>query len=121
MLRVRAGQMMALSQPALTRRIVAMLEERFPLEAAARSASALESLVRGAIGRATAAGMRSERQVVRYVILALAVRADFETSEATAWARPVLENAGLSAERKLSRLYALARREGYDLRGAREG
>jgi hypothetical protein len=119
MLRLRAEQMIALSGPALTRRIVAMLNDRYPLETAAISATALDSLVRGAIGRATAAGMRTEQQVVRYTILALLVRPDFETSEATAWARPVLADAALPAERKLSRLYALARRAGYDVRGER--
>ena len=64
--------------------------------------------------------MRSENQVTRYAVLALLVRPDFETSDATAWARPVLADAALSAERKLSRLYALARREGYEVGSARE-
>jgi hypothetical protein len=64
--------------------------------------------------------MRTEHQVVRYAILALVVRPDFDTSEATAWARPVLADPALSPERKLSRLYALARREGYDVGSARE-
>jgi len=119
MLRLRAEQMIALSGPTLTRRIIAALSDRFPLETAAMSRATLATLVRGSIGRAAAAGMRTEQQVVRYTVLALLVRPDFETSEATAWARPVLADAALSAERKLSRLYALARREGYDVRGAR--
>jgi hypothetical protein len=121
MLRLRAEQMIALSGPALTRRVVATLNDRYPLETSAMNRAALASLVRGAIGRAAAAGMRTEHQVVRYVVLALLVREDFETSEATAWARPVLEDGALSAERKLGRLYALTRREGYDLGAARDG
>jgi hypothetical protein len=64
--------------------------------------------------------MRSEQQVVRYTVLALLVRPDFETSEVTEWARPVLADEALSAERKLTRLYALARREGYDVGPTRE-
>lgn len=120
MLRLRAEQMIALSGPALTRRIAVALHDRFPLEAAAKGGGALYALVRGAIGRAAAAGMRTEHQVVRYAALALLVRPDFETSEATAWARPVLADEALSAERKLSRLYASARRAGYDVGSARE-
>lgn len=121
MLRLRAAQMIALSGPALTRRIVAALTDRFPRAASAMSSVALSSLVRDAIGRAAAAGMRTEQQVTRYAALALLVRPDFETNEATAWARPVLADEALSAERKLSRLYALAQREGYDVRWAKEG
>ncbi len=121
MLRLRAEQMIALSGPALTRRIVVALSDRFPLETMALSRNALSALVRGAIGRATCAGMRTEQQVVRYAVLALLVRPDFETSETTAWARPVLADAALSAERKLSRLYTLARRQGYEVRAMREG
>jgi hypothetical protein len=120
MLRLRAEQMIALSGPALTRRIVIALSDRFPLETMEMSRSALSALVRGAIGRAAAAGMRTERQVVRYAVLALLVRPDFDTSEATAWARPVLTDPALSPERKLSRLYALARREGYEVGSARQ-
>jgi hypothetical protein len=121
MLRLRAEQMIALAGPALTRRVVAALSDRCPLATSAISSAALSSLVRGAIGRAAGAGMRTEHQVVRYVVLALLVGADFETSEATAWARPALADGALSAERKLGRLYALARREGYDVGAAREG
>ncbi len=121
MLRLRAEQMIALSGAALTRRIVVALSDRYPLETAAMGRTALSTLVRGAIGRAAAAGMRTEQQVERYAVLALLVRSDFETSEATAWARLVLADEALSAERKLGRLYALARREGYDVREAREG
>jgi DNA-binding IclR family transcriptional regulator len=121
MLRLRAEQMIALSSTALTRRIVVALSDRFPLETTAMSRVALSSLVRGAVGRAVAAGMRTEQQVTRYTVLALLVRPDFETSETTAWARPVLADEALSAERKLSRLYALARRAGYGVPGARDG
>jgi len=120
MLRLRVEQMIALSGPALTRRIVAMLSDRYPLETSAMSRAALAALVRGAVGRAAGAGMRTEQQVARYVVLALLVRPDFETSDATAWAGPVLADSGLSAERKLARLYALARREGYEVGPARE-
>jgi hypothetical protein len=120
MLRLRAEQMIALSGPGLTRRIMAALSDRYPLETSAMSRTALTSLVRGAVGRAAGAGMRSEQQVVRYTVLALLVRPDFETSEVTAWARPVLADEALSAERKLTRLYALARREGYDVGPTRE-
>ena len=120
MLRLRAEQMIALSGPALTRRTVAALGDRFPVETAALGHAALDTLVRGAIGRAATAGMRTEHQVLRYTILALLVRPDFETNEATAWARPVLADPVLSAERKLTRLYAAARREGYDVGSARE-
>ncbi|MGA3397641.1 MAG: hypothetical protein ABSC95_00370 [Acetobacteraceae bacterium] len=120
MLRLRAEQMIALSGPALTRRIVVALGDRFPLETMAMNRTALSALVRDAIGRAAGAGMRTEQQVLRYTVLALLVRPDFETSEATAWAHPVLADATLSAERKLSRLYALARREGYEVGSARE-
>jgi hypothetical protein len=120
MLRLRAEQMIALSGPALTRRIVTALSDRYPLETSAISRTALTALVLGAIGRAAAAGMRSQNQVTRYAVLALLVRPDFETSEATAWARPVLADPALSAERKLTRLYALARREGYEVGSARD-
>lgn len=120
MLRLRARQVMALSSPALTSRFVAALTDRFPLETSGTSRDALLALVQGAIGRATAAGMHTERQVLRYAVLALLIRPDFETNEATAWARPVLADEALPAERKLSRLYALARREGYNLGSARE-
>ena len=121
MLRLRAEQMIALAGPALTRRMVRALADRYPIETMALSRSALTALVRGAIGRAVAAGMRTEHQVTRYVVLALLVRPDFETNDATAWARPVLADPALSAERKLSRLYASARREGYEVGSAREG
>lgn len=120
MLRLRAVQMIALSGPALTRRIVTALSDRYPLEASAISRSELTTLVRGAIARAAAAGMRSENQVMRYAVLTLLVRPDFETSDATAWARPVLADPAMPAERKLTRLYALARREGYEVGSARE-
>ncbi len=120
MLRLRAEQMIALSGPALTRRVVTALSDRFPLETMAMSRSALSVLVRGAIGRAAAAGMRTENQALRYAILALLVRPDFESSEVTAWARAVLADPALSPERKLSRLYALARRAGYDVGSARD-
>ncbi len=120
MLRLRTEQMIALSSPALTRRIVAALSERYPLETSARSRAALAALVRSAVGRAAGAGMRTEQQVLRYTVLALLVRPDFETSDATAWARPVLADEAVSAERKLSRLYALARREGYEVGPTRE-
>jgi hypothetical protein len=120
MLRLRAEQMIALSGPALTRRIVAMLSDRYPLETSAMSRTALSTLVRGAIGRATAAGMRTQQHVARYCVLALLVRPDFETSDATAWVRPVLADTALSAERKLSRLYALARREGHEVGSTRD-
>ena len=63
MLRLRAEQMIALSGPALTRRIVVALSDRYPLETMALSRTALTALVRGAIGRAAAAGMRTEHQV----------------------------------------------------------
>jgi hypothetical protein len=120
MLRLRAEQMIALSGPALTRRLVATLSDRYPLETSVISRTALATLVRGAIARAAAAGMRSENQVMRYAVLALLVRPDFETSDATAWARPVLADAALPAKRKLTRLYALARQEGYDVGPARD-
>jgi hypothetical protein len=120
MLRLRADQMIALSGPALARRVVAALSDRYPLEVAGMTRSALTALVQGAIGRAAAAGMRTERQVERYAALALLVRPDFETNDATAWARAVLQDATLSAERKLNRLYALARREGFDVRMTRD-
>jgi hypothetical protein len=120
MLRVRAEQMIALSGPAMTRRIVAALSDRFPLETSALRDADLASLVRGAIGRSAAAGMRTEQQVLRYVVLALLVRPDFETNAVTAWAQPVLADRTLSAERRLGRLYALARREGYALEDAAE-
>ena len=117
MLRLRAEQMIALSGPALTRRIVVALSDRFPLETSAMSRTALSALVRGAIGRAAGAGMRSEQQATRYAVLVLLVGPEFET---TAWARAVLADDTLPAERKLARLYALARREGYDVGSARE-
>ena len=120
MLRLRAEQMIALSGTALTRRIVVALSDRFPLETTAMTRAALAALVRDAIGRAAAAGMRTERQVMRYTVLALLVRPDFETNEATPWAQPVLADETLSAERKLSRLYTLARQNGYDVGSVRD-
>jgi hypothetical protein len=116
MLRLRAEQVIAVSGPALTPRIVAALSDRYPLEAMTLGQPALSALVLRAVGRAAAAGMRTEAQVRRYAVLALLVRPDFETSGATAWAHPVLADTALSPERKLIRLYTLARRAGYEVR-----
>ena len=109
MLRLRTDQIMTLSAASLAPRVQVLLLAAFGPVALTLD----RAFVVAAIRRAVAAGMATEQQVGRYVMLALVVRPDFETNPDTAWAHPVVTDRRMPPERKLSRLYALARRHGH--------
>ena len=118
MLRIRKDQMAALAgalSESFAGRAITFLTANFPDQAADLTPDGVTALVGDGIPRAAAAGLDSERDVVRFLALGLIAGPNFA---AAPWAVTALAG---PAEGTLSRLYAQARRHGFTVGAALGG
>jgi hypothetical protein len=105
---IRGAQMAALDAAVLDgfiRRMVAHLRTILPERIAAWGDPDTKARVTDAIERASAFGLAAERDVARYVDLAVAFGADFPDRDDMVWARDILNDDGASAATRVRRLY----------------
>ena len=119
MLRIRNEQMRILAQPFVEQfadRVADHLCTEFPSRASALGRKGVEEIVRAGIAGATRVGIETEREIVLFVCLGVVAGLSFPDRP---WAQPVLADTRLTSEQKLSRLYALARRNGHSVAASR--
>lgn len=126
-LRLRSEHMevfAATASRSLEERFVPSIRRRFAKPWKQMGEEILRARIRHGIGRAGGHGFELERDVFRYVCLALALGDDFDRSVETPWAGKILNRRDLTPDRKLTVLYEAARTEGQlieKLAAAREG
>jgi hypothetical protein len=114
MLVIRQEQMEALRKDRLEQfeaRMVAHLKQLMPERCATLGDEAMRHDIRHGMARAAAYDITAERDVARYLELALRLGRDFDSSPSTPWARPILVDRSSSAENRLRRLRSMARRQ----------
>lgn len=105
---IRSAQMAALDAAVLDgfiRRMVAHLRTILPERIAAWGEEETKTRVADAIERASAFGLTAERDVARYVDVAVAFGADFPDGDGMARAREILDDHDVSAAARVRRLY----------------
>jgi hypothetical protein len=120
MLRIRSEQLAALERAPLRELEGALCRHARTYFPRARQLddAVLRPVVAGAVARAMALGMRSERSLCRFVGLVLEYGAGFETDPSLAWMRKYLDDAGVAdPEERVARLHtavAVRRERGED-------
>lgn len=112
MLELRAEQLEVLEQPRHERFVneaVAYLHEVMPRRCQALGEDALRKSVLDAIEHGRAAGLTTEKQLLRYLNFKHVFGLRFEASPAYGWAMEILDDPQLDAEAKLSLVVARAR------------
>jgi hypothetical protein len=117
MLIIRSAQVAALDAAVLAgfrRRLLAHVRQTLPGRAA-QDDDGLLAEIDSAIGQARALGLETERDVARFVDLALGVGPDFVDQPATAWVREVLGDRRRPGSGRLDAVYDRLERERPDL------
>jgi hypothetical protein len=112
---IRKDQADAFRQPlakGFEDRMVQHLRDAFPARVEGLGDDALRAEIRHGVTRAAQYNITAERDVARFIDLMFLVRRDFDTSQETPWARPILTDKASSAENRLRRLQMRARRPG---------
>src|SRR4051812_12990073 len=107
MLKIRAEQETALRQTALAafeERAVAEAREHWPAAARREGDAGLAKLVREGTSRAAALGFTTEKQVLRYLNLTLALGPGFAEDARYPWAAPILGDGRRDPNGKLDTL-----------------
>jgi hypothetical protein len=86
-------------------RAISHVKGVWPAECEEMGEAVVNEMIRNAIQRATALGLSTEYDLVRYLDLSFVLAKDFETSPLAAWTRPILTDRSLAPRMKLDRLY----------------
>jgi hypothetical protein len=114
MLVIRQEQMEALRKARIEQfeaRMVVHLKQLMPEQCAALGDEAMRHDIRHGMARAAEYDITAERDVARYLELALLLGRDFDSSPSSPWARPILLDRSSSAANRLRRLRSVARRQ----------
>lgn len=108
MLVIRDAQMKAMARPArehFAGEVRAHLQKYFPDECSLMGAGALDELIAHGIGRALARGFETERQVYKWLSLAIEFGRDFDSDPSLPWVAEILsETTPMSPNGKLDLL-----------------
>lgn len=118
MLVVGERAMGALAAPGLgafKRQLVNHIAATLPGRFATLGKERVRALVGRGVDMAEPLGFRTGAETARYVALCVAAGGDLTLEPHRSWAGPVLGDATLSADEKLSRLACVARRRGHTL------
>lgn len=112
MLTVRLAQLHALealANDAYERRLGRHAQQFFPERVASMTEPELHAYVRGAVAAARGHGLVSERDICKYLNLALSFGLDFDTDPALPWARAILTAEHIAGPTlRINRLYLKA-------------
>ena len=93
-----------LLQTPFENRVMRRLRERFPRQTKALPGEKLREHVREQIARAKSYGLRSKRDICRYIDYTFVFSPDFDRSPKTSWARAILCARKLSGAEKMQRI-----------------
>jgi hypothetical protein len=111
MLTVRLAQLHALealASDAYERRLGRHAQQFFPERVAFLTEPELHAYVRQAVAAARGHGLASERDICKYLNLALSLGPDFDTDPALPWARAILTAEHIGPTLRINRLYLKA-------------
>jgi hypothetical protein len=111
-LAIRREQEQALSRVSAGRfeeRAVVHLLRCWPRECGVLGDEGVRARVRDGAGRAETYGVRSERDVIRFLDLTFLLAPDFDTNPRAPWARQILTEPGTRPGARMDRIWARAR------------
>lgn len=109
--KTQLGEFSAQARQSFEDRLVRHLQDAFPTRYAELGEFGARAAIRAGCSRAPGYGLRSERNVARFVDLMVTVGADFDSSPATPWAREILTDDDLTPDEKLEELFDEAQDE----------
>lgn len=108
MFQISAAHLQAFSEQQRGRfedEMVAYLQKEYPADCEKAGEQGIRELVRRGIEKASEYHIVLECDVSRYIELMLTVAPDFDVSERTPWAGPVLAQTSMTGDSKINRMY----------------